>query len=175
MKLQSLNYALLALVLAVSFFSMLTYTVGFSDSAGRNDTLNFLYPGVAYSIFISWVMWSKDENYPIIRLILFIPVMMVLYVAALFFGLQSWGVGVPFIGAIASVLIRKLFYWNTKVSEKNFRALLIIGFVSGLVGVVIFYVATNLGTDGVGFGCILVSWQAAFGVKWILYNEPVEV
>lgn len=174
MKLQSLNYVLLALVLVVSFFSVLPYTIGYSDRGAQGGPLNLLYPGLAYSIFLTWVMWSKEENYPIIRLILFIPVMMVLYVVALFFGLQSWGVGVPFIGAIGAVLIRKLFYWNNKVSEKNFRALLIVGFVSGLVGVVLFYVATNLGNDGVGFGCILVTWQAAFGVKWILYNEPVE-
>lgn len=171
MKIRYLNSALLVLTLAVSFFSVLRYTIGFDRTEGQNDSYDFLIPGVVYSFFIIWVIWSKGEDYPLHKLILFFPVLILVYCAAVICGLQSWGVAVPVIGGVGALLIKKLFYWNTILLDDFGKAFAVLGSVAGLAGFLLFLWAKSNDMDGVGFGCILVTWQAAFEIKWIWNKE----
>lgn len=179
MKIAYLNFALLVLTLAVSFFCMLPFKVGSgSDTYGGNGMIDIFAPGMAYSFFIIWVTWSKEEDYPPLKLVLFFPVLVMLYLAAFFCGLLSWGVGVPVIGGIGALLIKRLFYWQQPLWNKTGKKFLgkdslQLGFLSGLAGFLLFLWANVRDMQGVGFGCILVTWQAAFGIKWILQKNPL--
>ena len=158
------SYIFLTAIAAISGLLFFTseYEIGRPDPT--SETLTFLVPGILYSAFI--IVTQHIYRSPA-KKVFFFFILLFLYGASVLIGFVSWGLGVPIVGGIGAVVIKKLFSKKTKPSIAKE---LFIGSTAGLVGLGIFYAVHDLWTDGIGFGIIIVLWQLAFGFLWI--NEP---
>jgi hypothetical protein len=163
------SYTLLALAVTCSFLTIYTFDFYPKELYDKSwDVFRIFAPGVLFSCFI---VFLQRANLTAVKSILFFLVLLILYYASLIAGLSSWGGGVPFAGGIGALLIRKLFYQKAKLLDSTGTKYLLAGFISGLVGLVLYYSLHNLWTDGVRFGFILITWQIVFGHLWIRQVE----
>jgi hypothetical protein len=167
------NYILLGLVILGSFIAIYTYD---SDQPYDEslDSLRLLTPGMLFSVFIIVVHRTSLTN---AKLILLFFILVILYGVCFVAGLSSWGIGVPFVGGIGALIIRKLFYRSADLLDAIGKDYLVFGFAAGLVGLFLFvvlqYALQDLWTAGAGFGFVLATWQLVFGTLWIKEKRPI--
>jgi hypothetical protein len=165
MKTPLSNYLLLILTIAISFFSICTFDFHPDESYDKSfDAFRLLTPGVSFSFYI---VFLQRRNWPFGRIIIFFFILMILYFISFFCGLHSYGLAVPFVGAIGAALIKKLFYQKDEFVSLLEKKYLLYGFHSGLLGLVLYFLIEGYGTYGIRFGLILITWQFAFGMLWI--------
>lgn len=173
MKTPRSNYLLLVLTIAISFLSICTFDFYPDEPYDKSlDAFRFLTPGVSFSLYI---VFLQRHNWNFGRLVLFFLILMVLYFASLFCGLHSWGFAVPFVGAIGSALIKKIFYQRDEFLSPQGKKYLLYGFAAGLLGFVLHLLFSGLTTFGLGFGLILITWQFIFGTLWIKQIDLVSL
>jgi hypothetical protein len=169
MRHRTTNFILLALVVTCSFLVIYTFDFYPKEPYDKSmDSFRLFSPGVLFSCFI---VFLQRGNLRTAKLMLFFLVLLILYYASLVAGLSSWGIGVPFAGGIGALLIRKLFYQEAELLNSIGKRYLFLGFISGLTGLVLYYLFQDVWTNGVGFGFILVAWQLVFGLLWIRQIE----
>lgn len=163
------NYTLLIIVVTCSFLEVYTFDFYPEESYDKSmDSFKLFAPGLLFSYFIVFV---QSENLTTVKMVLYFFLLVILYYASFLVGLSSWGVGVPFAGGIGALLIRKLFYKKAELLDAIGIKYLLVGFISGLVGLVLYYLLQDVWTNGVGFGFILITWQLVFGLLWIRQVE----
>jgi len=72
---------------------------------------------------------------------------------------------VPFAGGIGTIIIDRLLT-NNPYSRANF----LVGFIAGLIGVILYYCLNN---DRLGFALIIAIWQLAYGIAFIITARSV--
>ena len=91
---------------------------------------------------------------------------------------MSWGIAVPFAGALGAILMRKVLRWNAQMLDATGKDYLVFGFATGLFGLFLFFVLQyalkNYWTVGVGFGLILTTWQFVFGTLLIKDKRMIQ-
>ena len=164
------NYILLIIIITSSFFSICTFDLYPSGPYDKSlDNFRLLAPGVIFSLFISIL---QRRRFSIGKSILFFCILLVFYSIALVAGMSSYGVGVPFAGGFGALLIKNLF----KLSDSDGSKYFVPGFVAGLIGLCLYYYPLkDIGTDGVGFGVILIIWQVVFGLLWIKQTDATTI
>lgn len=169
MRHQATNYILLILAVTCSFLEIHTFDVYPKLPYDKSmDRFRILGPGVLFSFFIVFI---QRANFTTLRLVLFFFALQILYYASFVAGIFSWGMGVPFAGGIGALLIRKLFYQKAELLDPLGKRYLLLGFISGLTGLVLYYLSHDVWTQGTRFGFILVAWQLVFGLLWIRQTE----
>jgi hypothetical protein len=163
---QIVNYFLLILTNIFSFLSIRSYDFYPKGPYNKSlDNYRLMAPGVLFSLYL---IFLERQNWSFRKLILRFCLLLVLYFISLMSGSLGWGIAVPFVGALGALLIKQLFYPETELLDSHGMKKLVFGFVSGLVGLVFFYIVVNQNlTFGFGFGLILMSWQFVIGVMWI--------
>ncbi len=172
MRYTTTNYLLLILVVTFSFLSVCTFDFYPSEPYDKSlDIFRLITPGIFFSLYI---VILQRQNWQLKKLMIFFCLLLVLYYAVLIAGLSSWGVGVPFAGAIGALVIKKLFYQKIELLDLNGTKYLLLGFITGLIGLCLYYLVKDTWTDGVGFGLIIIIWQLGFGILWIKQTDSPE-
>jgi hypothetical protein len=175
-----MKYASLIIVSVLSVLFIKEYDFYPNEPYDQSsNSYRFLGPGILFSWYLIVLHWKQ---FRMGKLIQFFIILIVAYCIALYTGLATWGVAVPFVGGLGALLVKWVFYNRGELLDAYHKDALLdsegikfaaIGFVTGLVGLLFFYYASNafadnkMYTTGVGFGLIISLWQIGIGIKCI--------
>ena len=157
-----IKYFQLIIVVSVSFVAIYTFEFYPKDEYLYNrelDLFRIIIPGYLFTLNLIILNYKLT----ILRKIIFsFFLLLVSYIVIFEASFLSWGLFVPIGAGVGGFIIKKLFYEQ----EAN-QSFILIGFIAGFLGLVVFYSTTSYVKTGVGFGLIIVIWQLAIGIKCI--------
>ena len=161
-----MRYVGLIITVTLSFLAICQFEITFSQQDPEDILPAFWQtqlPGVIFSVYIL-ILHARFLN--IFGAILGILLLPSLYFISFYSGFISWGMGAPICGAIGSLIIGLLARYRTKAIISK-ATMLLIGFLSVIPGLILFYVLQPAITDGVGFGFMICLWQLLVGLALI--------
>jgi hypothetical protein len=132
--------------------------------------IGILGPGIVFSSFILYQRNIQDTWWQSIGLFL---MMNVVWVLSFIITLYSWGLASPFIGAYTAFWIVRMTSKTDIVNKESFNSLLLLGGITSLIGLLLYYFLSNYFSLGMGVSTIGIVglWQFVVGVKVIEMNE----
>jgi hypothetical protein len=159
------QYLGLLLIIVVSFWAISNVDISFDEGYDDTyDSVKLLAPGVLFSMYLIILRFEKITAKA--SLINF-SILVIGYMAILFTSLSTWGLAVPIAGGVGGVLVNYVLHDTLKFDDGGMKNFFIMGCLSGLSGLVIYYLTKEFFNDGIGFGAIIIIWQLIIGILFI--------
>jgi hypothetical protein len=168
-----LQYIILVIVVVVSFVT--AYKFEFYPKENTNNTIEFcrlLIPGILFSIYVA-LFQQRDLN--IARQLLYFFILVAFYVCVVMTTFWSWGFAIPFTGGFGAQLISILFCGKQGWLSAKGKDYFLIGFITGVIGLIFFYISNRAEGEGLGIAVMIVLWQLSIGIKYCFNKDKIVV
>lgn len=160
------KYLGLLLIIVVSFWAISTVDISFDESYDDTyDSVKLLSPGVLFSMYL---IILRFKEIPAKASLTNFLILVIGYLVILFSSLSTWGFAVPIAGGVGGVLVNYVLHDTLSFEEGGIKSFFIMGCLSGIIGVVIYYLTKDFYNDGIGFGAIIIIWQLIIGIAFIM-------
>lgn len=149
---------------AISFL----FTYPMDSHSDSFDFIRGMAPGFLFTLFILRVQKSVQSP---LKTLAYLLALIILYFFSCLMGIWSWGLALPLIGGISSVLIKKLFLPQFEIFDKTGWRYFMWGSIAGTFGLCFYFFFGRGWPDGFRMGVIILSWQLVFGILWLNQKE----
>ncbi len=128
-------------------------------------------PGILFSLFIILPHYKKWSG---LRMLGTLVVLFAYYLSAFLACFITWGFALPIAGALGALLVKKSLHLNDKLFNDKGRKYTFTGFIAGLIGLVLFYLADVIPLlPKSSIEIIIVLWQLSIG--WLVIKDQEEL